>query len=180
MRPITKAGLSLVAILGILQALLVGVLIWPLKPLAAWLVINSQYLRWSLLALTVVVLLTFVVMLLVAILRQATTTQLVVKSDHGRLFLSRQAVANAVAKAVVSNHPVKDIDVDVKMLGRQQATKVAVEAFSLRNTDLAEEGKRIEATVKQKLTEMLGIAAKSVRVTLHPATSTPKKVTRVL
>lgn len=180
MRPITKVVLGFVAIIGILQALLVATLAWPLNPLATWLVVTDQYLRWGLLGLSAVVLATFIVMLLVSILRQSTSTHLVVKSKQGNLSLSRQAVANVVAKSVASEHPVKNVSVDVKMLNRQQVAKVSVEASSLNNTDLAEEGKRIEATAKQKLMETLGIATKGVHVTLHPATATPRNANRVL
>lgn len=180
MRPITKIALSIVAILGILQALLVAAISWPLDPFATWLLASNQYLRWGLLGLTAVVLLTFIVMLLVALLRRSTTTHLTVKSDQGNLSLSRQAVANTVAKAVAREHPVKNVNVDVKMLKRKQAAKVFVEANSLNDRDLTQEAARIEATAKQKLTQTLGIATKSVQVTLHPATATSNNAAKVL
>lgn len=171
MRPITKISLAIVALIGILQAGLVATLVWPLNPLAAWLTVSRPALRWSLLGLSAVVLATFVVMLLVAVLRQATTTKLIVKSPQGQLVLSRQAVANTIAQAIVSDHAVKNVNVDVQLLKHRQTVKVFVEATSLQGSDLTTVGKQIEATARKKVTQTLKLTAKSVQVSLHPATS---------
>lgn len=180
MRPITKFGLSLVAIAGIAQTIIVAAVAWPISPLALWLYTGNQYLRITLLGLTAVVLLTFLVMLLVAVFRQSTTAHLVMRSDQGQVMLSRKALANTVAEAVSREHPLKNISVDVKMLQRNQAAKVQIEAHSRKNTGLAEEGKQIEQVAKQKLAETLGVAVKSVKVILHPASQPLKDTPRVL
>ncbi|WP_390406319.1 alkaline shock response membrane anchor protein AmaP [Lacticaseibacillus jixiensis] len=165
MRPITKLGLGFVAVLGLLQAALVALWFWPVAGFLRW----YGPLRYVMLGLTAVVAVVFVVMLLVAIFRRPTTNHLRMPNARGELALSKDAVANTVAKAVAQEHAVKGVDVDVAMHQRRQEASVNVEAYSLSNVDLKEEGKRIEATVIQKVTELLGVSVKKVKVVLHPA-----------
>lgn len=180
MKPITKAGLALVAIVGIAQALLTAALLWPLRPVVAVYVASGQVSRWIMLGLTAVACLTFIVILLVALLRHSTTNQLVMPGAQGNLSMSRQAVENTVAKAIATDHPVKSVDVSVTMNQRKQSAKVNVEAYSLRNSDLIAEGKRIEETVKRKITDILGVPVAQVKVKLHTADQAPSNVSRVL
>ncbi|WP_164512054.1 alkaline shock response membrane anchor protein AmaP [Lacticaseibacillus daqingensis] len=180
MRPITKAGLSLVALIGIGQALLIAALLWPITPVVTAYRTGGPAMRWLALGLTAGVALVFVVMLLVALFRQSTTNQLVLTDDRGTLSLSRQALENAVAKAIIDAHPVKGVAVTVKLHARQQAATVDVVADSLSHTDLAAEGQRIEATAKHKAAETLGVPVKRVRVSMHPANQAGKRRARVL
>ncbi|WP_054663730.1 hypothetical protein [Lacticaseibacillus camelliae] len=47
MRPLTKALLGLVAVIGIVQALAVMALTWPLAGVRAWLLVYWQPAHWS-------------------------------------------------------------------------------------------------------------------------------------
>ncbi|KRO17851.1 hypothetical protein IV56_GL001978 [Lacticaseibacillus saniviri JCM 17471 = DSM 24301] len=164
--------LGIVAVIGILQALLVGAMLWPVEPINRWLITYWSEMRMSLLVASAVVLVTFVVILLVALLRRSSVQDLTLSSNQGDVVISKRAIENMVSKTISSRHPVKNVVVDVDLYQRRSATKVKVDAHSLKQTELAEEGKRIEQTAKDKLAEVLGVPVKHATVHVHAAQET--------
>ncbi|WP_203623389.1 alkaline shock response membrane anchor protein AmaP [Lacticaseibacillus sp. 866-1] len=179
MRPLTKAGLGMVAIIGLVQALAVMALTWPLAGVRTWLLLYWQPAHWVLFGLAAFVGLAFLIMLLVAVLRPSTTTKLVLANDRGDLSVSKQAVENAVAKAVAAAHPVKGVTVDAKM-HKTQVKQATIDAYSLEPTNLKTQVEGIEATAQGKLERLLGVPVKKIKVNLHPGTKAPDNAARVL
>lgn len=179
MRPITKALLGLVAVIGIGQSLAVMALTWPLPGARAWWLHYFQPLHWVLFGLAAFVGLTFVILLLTAVFTRSTTSKLVLTNDRGTLSVSKQAVENAVAKAVVATHPVKGVTVAATM-HKSQIKKAAIEAYSIDPNDLRGQAEEIERTAQAKLERLLGVPVKHLSVRLHPGAAAPGKAARVL
>jgi len=167
MRPITKFALGLIAVIGILQSLAVAAVIWPTIPIKVWILPIWPWLRITLLVGTAIVLAVFVVMLGVAIFRRSKRQDLTLEANQGSVVLSKQALEHKLVKTIASEHPVKDVAADISLYRKNAATKVVVDAYSLKGLDLAEEGKRIETTAQTVLTNLLGVPVKRVVVHLH-------------
>ncbi|WP_127848745.1 alkaline shock response membrane anchor protein AmaP [Lacticaseibacillus hulanensis] len=179
MRSVVKFGLGLVAVIGLLQALLVAAYVWPVVPIDTWLDNYWVITRWILLGMTAVVFATFLVLLLIAVLRRTTTDQLVIKHDRGSIKLSRRAIESSVAKAVAAEYPVRSVDVDVKMHKKQVARAEVTTALTTSAAAL-DVGKAIEATVKTHLRELLGVDVAQVMVKIIPQKQMDKSVARVV
>lgn len=179
MRPLTKALLGLVAVIGIVQALAVMALTWPLAGARSVLLFYWHPAHWVLFGLAAFVGLAFLIMLVVAMVRPSTSNKLVLANDRGALSVSKQAVENAVAKAVAAAHPVKGVTVDAKM-HKTQVKQATIDAYSLESTDLKTQSEAIEATAQTKLERLLGVPVKKIKVNLHPGTKAPGNVARVL
>ncbi|KRN23540.1 alkaline shock response membrane anchor protein AmaP [Lacticaseibacillus camelliae] len=179
MRPLTKALLGLVAVIGIVQALAVMALTWPLAGVRAWLLVYWQPAHWVLFGLAAFVGITFLIMLLVAVLRPATTTKLTLASDQGDLSVSKRAVENTVAKAVAAEHPVKGVAVAATM-HKSHVKQATIDAYSLDPTDLKAQAAGIEKTAQTKLEHLLGVPVKKIKVNLHPGAKAPGNAARVL
>ncbi|MFD1393279.1 alkaline shock response membrane anchor protein AmaP [Lacticaseibacillus jixianensis] len=179
MRPITKALLGLVAVVGIVQSLAVMALTWPVTAVRAWLLLYWQPLHWVLFGLAAFVGLAFLIMLLAAVLTRSTTTNLVLANDRGDLSVSKQAVENAVAKSVAATHPVKGVAVAATM-HKSAVKKAEIDAYSLEPTDLKAQAEAIKQTAHDKLEQMLGVPVKQIKVHLHPGAAASGKTARVL
>ena len=167
MRGITKIALFIIALIGLGQSLLVAAYLWPLPPVDSWLDIYWPTSRWVMLGMSAVVFATFVVLLLLALFRRSTVSDLVIQNQQGQLKLSRQAIESSVAKAIVTEYPVRHADVAVK-LTRDNVAHATVSASLADETGMADLGKAIEDTVKQRLHNLLGVEVKKVTVKILP------------
>ncbi|KRM87257.1 alkaline shock response membrane anchor protein AmaP [Lacticaseibacillus thailandensis] len=177
MRPLTKLGLGLIAIVGLATTAAFAATLWPVPNLLALYTTQTNWLRPLLLGMVAVTAVTFVVMLLMAIFRRSTTQRLALATPNGQLTMDRQAVEHAIAKAVAANHPVRDADVTVTMHERS-VHHVAVDATPLQRQQLATLATGIEQTVKDVLANTLGVPVQRVSIHLTPvnARQRPAKV----
>lgn len=169
MRPLTKIGLGLMALLLLIAAGLVAAYWWPLLPLQTVMQHYPLVTRFIMLGLAAIVALIGVIFLLVALLRRTTHRQLILPQKRGQVSVSQQAVENAVTRAVKQQHDVRAVDVQVA-LNQRDGARAKITADPRSPTDLVALAKAIEATAKQQLTNVLGVPAKHVKVSLKPAT----------
>ena len=175
MRPITKIMLGIIAVGGLLQSVGFGLLLWPSREFTRFYLQQVVWLRPTMIGLTGLVALVFLIMLLVAIFRRS----LILAGEDGDLTLDKSAIENTVAKAVVAQHFAKSVAVAVS-IRKKQVARMRIEAFSGNSKDLKAEAKQIEETARQKLQACLGIPVKHVRVHLLPATKVKAKTARVI
>lgn len=167
MRLITKIILAIVAVIGIIEALVVAAFWWPIPWIRLGLLRYAPVSRVGILTLAGIVFAASLILLLVALLRRTRQPKLSVERDRGRVSVSQQAVENAVARAVKTEHNVKDVDVQVALHQRDGA-RAKITADPRQPADLVELAKAIETTARQQLTNVLGVPAKHVAVTLRP------------
>lgn len=179
MRPITKIMLGIIAVGGLLQSVGFGLLLWPSREFTRFYLQQVVWLRPTMIGLTGLVALVFLIMLLVAIFRRSTARSLILAGKDGDLTLDKSAIENTVAKAVVAQHFAKSVAVAVS-IRKKQVARMRIEAFSGNSKDLKAEAKQIEETARQKLQACLGIPVKHVRVHLLPATKVKAKTARVI
>ena len=121
MRPITKIMLGIIAVGGLLQSVGFGLLLWPSREFTRFYLQQVVWLRPTMIGLTGLVALVFLIMLLVAIFRRSTARSLILAGEDGDLTLDKSAIENTVAKAVVAQHFAKSVAVAVSIRKKQVA-----------------------------------------------------------
>ena len=179
MKPLTKVLIGIVAVCGLIQSIGFGLLLWPSREFTRFYLQHVIWLRATMLGLTALVTLVFIVMLLVAVFRRSTANALILAGEDGDLTLDKSAIENTVAKAIVAQHFAKSVDVGVS-IRKKQVARMRIEAFSGNAKDLKQEAQRIEETAREKLQACLGIPVKHVRVHLLPITKVKARTARVI
>jgi len=92
MRPITKIMLGIIAVGGLLQSVGFGLLLWPSREFTRFYLQQVVWLRPTMIGLTGLVALVFLIMLLVAIFRRSTAQSLILAGEDGDLTLDKSAI----------------------------------------------------------------------------------------
>ncbi|MFC6171461.1 alkaline shock response membrane anchor protein AmaP [Loigolactobacillus jiayinensis] len=183
MRPILKVGLAILAIFGLLQAVWFSLLVEPTGRWAGQLWQWQQMqpgVAWFGVGLAVLAGVVFLALLLLAVFKRSTTSQLSVSTDRGQLNLSRSAIEKSVKYAVQQQHSVTDVQVKVQLRKNAAATAQVAATVLQKKTDMVGTSKAIEVTAKNELATRLGVPVKKVNVHLLTADQRKRPVADVI
>ena len=128
MRPITKIMLGIISRWRFIAKCWFRVIALASREFTRFYLQQVVWLRPTMIGLTGLVALVFLIMLLVAIFRRSTAQSLILAGEDGDLTLDKSAIENTVAKAVVAQHFAKSVAVAVS-IRKKQVARMRIEAF---------------------------------------------------
>lgn len=179
MHPVSKALLIILAVFGLLNAVIVGLAVWPLAPLTTWLLRDPVVVRPVILGVCLFWGILWLLTLVVAILRPKRQKRLVIDRQAGQITLSQKAIEQSVNKAVLTNHPVTQVATSVQ-LTKDRLAVVEVNAYTAAKSDLVALAQQVEQTVKARLADGLAVTVKKVKINLQPQTAAKSGAARVV
>lgn len=171
MKKISKGILIVASILGLLQVLWFVALAYPLKPVAE--VIKSfqlprDFLLYTSLILAGISTLIFLVLLMYGIFVPVKHQEVSFDSANGKLRISKSSIEKMVKNKVKEIPNLTDVDVDLKILGKNRQAKMFISAFSTEEQNLHRQGENIKRIANEQLAKHLSIPIKKTTVDLKP------------
>lgn len=171
MKKISKGILIVASILGLLQVLWFVALAYPLKPVVEVIKgfqLPRDFLLYTSLVLAGISTLIFLVLLMYGIFVPVKHQEVRFDSANGKLRISKTSIEKMVKNKVKEIPNLTDVDVDLKILGKNRQAKMFISALSTEEQNLHRQGENIKRTANEQLAKHLSIPIKKTTVDLKP------------
>lgn len=172
MNRLTKLLILVVSMIGIVQSVWFIGLVIPIDYLSKMVLQTVQTnVDWiMILALVGSVIVGFVaIMAIITILvAPRKADKIVFRSANGRLSISKKAVEKSLEEAIMQQAAVSDVQTTVKLHTKNRIVKVRITAVDKQGRDLVELGEKIQTIVAAKMTDLMNVKVKKVRVKVNP------------
>lgn len=171
MKKISKGILIVASILGLLQVLWFVALAYPLKPVVEVIKgfqLPRDFLLYTSLILAGISTLIFLVLLMYGIFVPVKHQEVRFDSANGKLRISKSSIEKMVKNKVKEIPNLTDVDVDLKILGKNRQAKMFISAFSTEEQNLHRQGENIKRIANEQLAKHLSIPIKKTTVDLKP------------
>ncbi|GEO46934.1 alkaline shock response membrane anchor protein AmaP [Companilactobacillus kimchii] len=171
MKKISKGILIVASILGLLQVLWFVALAYPLKPVVEVIKgfqLPRDFLLYTSLVLAGISTLIFLVLLMYGIFVPVKHQEVRFDSANGKLRISKASIEKMVKNKVKEIPNLTDVDVDLKILGKNRQAKMFISALSTEEQNLHRQGENIKRIANEQLAKHLSIPIKKTTVDLKP------------
>ncbi len=168
-----KGLIFIASVIGILQSVWLLGLVIPVSYLSPMVLQTVQTTEMGVMigvaVAVTVVMLAGILGIFVAILAPRRATHLNFYSQNGRLSISKKAVEKSLRAAVLAESPVTDAEVSTKITGKKHRATVRVSAVNQdKGDDLVQLGSQIQEIIERKLTSLMDVPVKKVKVNIQP------------
>ena len=179
MNKITKIILIVSALLGFIQVLWFSSLTYPWSVfINLWknLQLSQNTINIVSLILISFSALVFLVILLYGIFIPTRHNDISFNSNSGKLRISQPALEKMISNKLKENSRLHNVDVKLKILGKNRHTKMFISAISTQNHNLHAQGEQIKEIAIEQLNQYLKIPIKKTVVDLTPQSRAGNKV----
>ncbi|APU72381.1 hypothetical protein LCR01_18260 [Companilactobacillus crustorum] len=171
MKKFPKWILAILSLLGILQVLWFVYLTYPFEPkitLKNYLKLPPDVIGYLAIFLAAVSGIALIIMLLYVLFVPTKYNDITFKSNDGNLKISKSALEKIITNRIKENPTLHDIDVKIKILGRNRKAKMFISAMSSQDTNLKQQGEEIKHIANEQLKNNLNVPIKNTIVKLSP------------
>lgn len=171
MKKISKGILIVASILGLLQVLWFIALAYPLKPVVEVIKgfqLPRDFLLYTSLVFAGISTLIFLVLLMYGIFVPVKHQEVRFDSANGKLRISKASIEKMVTNKIKEIPNLTDVDVDLKILGKDRQAKMFISALSTEEQNLHRQGENIKRIANEQLAKHLSIPIKKTTVDLKP------------